>query len=251
MCCNSDEQCQVTDPFAIPIDTRLLQYALGPLIVVLIFGYILWKSINKLVFSIALHGRDLDTIYSDDSVYCFLLSKNKIAWMIQIFTAIFQMSLFATYIDSSNALREDTDFVYTFRCPDNNIKCQDQSSVSVGGWILFYVVTLLHLGGDFALSFVQILISIKTKNYHLRASGISMFIVTGVAFSTSIIYNMALAEKNTDLLTNAVILLFINDLDEKFLDMLKIVASTWTKQLLEEIETDMTRIEFCLKLFYP
>ena len=141
--------------------------------------------------------------------------------------------------------------MYTFRCPDNNIKCQDQSSVSVGGWILFYVVTLLHLGGDFALSFVQILISIKTKNYHLRASGISMFIVTGVAFSTSIIYNMALAEKNTDLLTNAVILLFINDLDEKFLDMLKIVASTWTKQLLEEIETDMTRIEFCLKLFYP
>ena len=35
---------------------------------------------------------------------------------------------------------------------------------------------------------------------------------------------------------NAVVMLFINDLDEKFLDMLIVVAPIWTNRIIEEIE---------------
>ena len=48
-----------------------------------------------------------------------------------------------------------------------------------------------------------------------------------------------MAEKNTDLLTNAVILLFINDLDEQFLALLLVLAPDWTTGILNEIEARM------------
>jgi len=151
----------------------------------------------------------------------------------------------ATYnlLSSSNALRKDTDFVYTYRCPDNDLECDDLSSVTTVGWIVFVLVLILHLGRDFAMSCAQLMIFIKTWDYHLLVSGLSILILTGVAMSTSIIYNMALAAKNTDLLTNAVILLFINDLDEKCFEMVQFVRPGWVKAVLEEIESHMTMMK--------
>ena len=106
--------------------------------------------------------------------------------------------------------------------------------------IAFCIVLVLHLARDFAMSFAQLMIFINTWDYYLLVSGLSVLILTGVALTTSIIYNIALAAKNTDLLTNAVILLFINDLDKKFFEMLLFVKPSWVKALLEEIEDRMT-----------
>ena len=237
MCCNSDGQCQVTDPFAIEIWQSAIVVALGPPILTLALGYILWKIKRQVFSNMVLHDRDLDTAYSDDSVYCFILSKNKIAWTIHFVTAIIQMLLFAMYLNSSNALRKNSDFVYTYRCPDNNFDCEHQSSVTTIGWIAFGIVLAFHQGRDLVMSLAQLMIFINTWDYQMLVSGLSILMVTGVAMSTSVIYNMALATKNTDLLTNAVILLFINDLDERCFEMLRFVKPGWVKAVLGEIES--------------
>ena len=187
------------------------------------------------------HGRDVDTVYSNDSVYCFFLSNNKMAWFIHIATAIIQIVLFSIYLTSSNALRKHTDFVYTYRCPDNDLECDNLGSVTMVGWIGFGFVLVLHLGRDFVMSCAQMgIFFFKKQDYHLLLSGLSILSLTSLALSTSIIYNMALAAKNTDLLTNAVILLFINDLDEKCFEMVQFVRPCWVKAVLEEIENHMT-----------
>ena len=108
---------------------------------------------------------------------------------------------------------------------------------------MFCIVLVLQLARDFVISIVQLMIFIKTWNYHLIVSGLSKLILTRVAMSTSIIYNIALAAKNTDLLTNAVILLFINDLDEKCFEMLQFVRPCWVKARLEEIDSHMTMMK--------
>merc|ERR1712071_656724 len=56
---------------------------------------------------------------------------------------------------------------------------------------------------------------------------------------TSIVYNYALAESNTELVTNTVILLFVNDIDEHLLDVLESMAPNWVSNRYQEIEISM------------
>ena len=59
-----------------------------------------------------------------------------------------------------------------------------------------------------------------------------------VAF-TSVVYNLALAGSNTDAIVNVVILLFINDLDEKLLGILESISFEWTANRIEEVKLFM------------
>lgn len=180
-----------------------------------------------------------ERIYCDDSVYCFMLSSNTAAWTMNWVILALQTWLFATYLQASNALEKDSDFKYTLRCTDSNTECENRSTVNVVGWILFCLVTLLHLTRDIFLSVRQIMTSLKPFDLRLLICGLEVLMLTLMAFFTSVVYNLALAEKNSDLLTNAVILLFINDLDEKCLDMLQVVAPGWTRNILEDINRKM------------
>ena len=237
MCCNSDGSCQDTDPFQIPIEVSASITALIPPLALIVIAFVVTKL--KKLCGKGDDDWDLDGIYSDDSVYCFVLSTNKIAWAIHVTTLGIQIWLFATYAQASKNLHEDSDFKYVFRCPDNDIACSNTSTISNSGWVLFFIVTFLYLARDFAMSFRQIVSSIKPLNIHLLASGFGILTLTAIALMTSIVYNFALAEKNTDLLTNAVILLFINDLDEQFLALLLVLAPDWTTGILNEIEARM------------
>ena len=74
------------------------------------------------------------------------------------------------------------------------------------------------------------------KNLQLALSGFVLLGLTVLAMFTSIFYNMALAQSNTDLIVNAVILLFINDLDEKTMDLLRSMVPNWTQKRIEEVK---------------
>ena len=73
----------------------------------------------------------------------------------------------------------------------------------------------------------------------LLLSGVNILMLTLLATYTSFMYNFALAEKNSDLVTNAVILLFINDLDEHVLDLLTTVAPSWVGRVSNQISESM------------
>ena len=52
----------------------------------------------------------------------------------------------------------------------------------------------------------------------------------------SVYYNLALAEKDTDLIMNAVILMFINDLDEQIFKAILSLTPNWLEKRTQEIE---------------
>ena len=82
---------------------------------------------------------------------------------------------------------------------------------------LFFIVIFLYIGCEKSMSYQQLLSELALGDFQLFVSGNGILILTVVAILMSFKYNLALATKNTDLVTNAVILLFIDDLDESFL----------------------------------
>ena len=242
MCCNSEGRCQERDIFRLPIWLETIVVLISvPILFLLISRFVMLPVMQFILSRGFVSERDPETIYQGDSVYCFVLSKKKLPWIFYAITATIQIWLFATYLNASNVLNEDSDFRFNYRCPDNAMECDDESSVGRDGWALFFIVVFLYLGRDIALSMVQILSALEPPfvDIPLLVSGVGTLLLTALAMFTSFMYNFALAEKNTDLVTNAVILLFINDLDEHFLNMLMTLAPGWTENILEEIRKDM------------
>merc|ERR1712087_134954 len=102
-----------------------------------------------------------------------------------------------------------------------------------------YVVTLSTLGVDFLNSTFQIRKAVFLFDYWLLISGILHFGMTVLAVFSSHYYNMALATSNTELIVNAVILLFINDLDEQFMSVIQILVPDWFDDRVEEMRKNM------------
>ena len=77
------------------------------------------------------------------------------------------------------------------------------------------MILISYLGTDFLMSILQLHMGLVNYDFKIFMSGIMLLYLTCLAAYTSYTYNVALAESNTDLIMNAVILLFINDLDEQ------------------------------------
>ena len=179
--------------------------------------------------------RHPSTIYNVDSIYCFIFSDRPLAWLLYAAMNMVQSSLFFVFLQKSNFDNENTDWQFSFRCPDNTAECQDSNSRSSSGWFLFVVVTTLFLGPDLITSIFQLFNGTIFCDQRFFLSGIFLFFLTLLAVQTSIFYNVAMAESDTDLIVNAVILLFINDLDEQLLSLVHIIAPVWINRCLEEI----------------
>lgn len=99
------------------------------------------------------------------------------------------------------------------------------------------------LGGDFVDSIHQLRKAVTLRYKSLFVSGFVLFSLTVLAFFTSIIYNLALAKSNADLIINAVFLLFINDMDEQFLKLLDSLVPSWVAKRYREIKENMENKE--------
>ena len=156
-------------------------------------------------------------------------------------TAFTQISLFAAYLEASSLDFFFSSNAYPFICPDNTFECEQINSNSVGifGWIMFFVVTVLYLAKDLGMSVIQIAKGTTLMDYRLMISGLVLLMLTVLAAFTSYVYNAASVETNADLITNAVILFFINDIDERVMSALNILAPGWTENKVDEIKRNM------------
>lgn len=241
MCCNIDDLCQQSKSWEFPIFLIATLFAVMVPIGAATINIAITETNVQTLFSWFVDDRDPLTLYSEDSIYCFILSKSKRAIAAYLFTSSVQIWLFVLYLQASNVESNDSDYKFTFRCLDNSMDCKDEVSFGINGWILFVTVTLLYLGADISMSLLQLRKAVMLLDFQLLISGFGLLGLTALAFFTSFVYNMALAEKNTDLLTNAVILLFINDLDEKFLSMIRLTFPNWTSERLDEVKKNMKR----------
>ena len=235
MCCNSLNACQKRGQLKL---TKLqISLCIG-LAIPAVVGLFFWFSFEiKRLFSFDCFpkAKNRHSLYNHDSVYCFIFSPNWIPIIVYLLTAGLQMSLYIIYILSSSFGKQDNDWIFSFRCPDNDMTCTDERTADPFGWFLFYVVLALNLGPDMVLFSIQLHRGALMGDATLSLSGFMLAFLTVMGIVTSAFYNQALAEKNTDLITNAVILLFINELDERALTFVAHLAPEWTSNHLIDI----------------
>lgn len=240
MCCNSEKKCQQNRKMSIPLNALAFMAAFGVPIYFLFQHGVVTKLRKKGILSLIEDKRDPLTLYQNDSVYCFMYTTSITAITIDIATTLIQIGLLSLYLSASNLLNKKSDWQFSFNCPRNSLTCIDTNTVSLMGWIIFVFMTFFHLGKDVSLGILKIRKSLsshtKRVGYTMFLTGFRLLCLTSLAIFTSVYYNIAFSEKDTDLVMNAVILLFINDLDERLLQVLETLAPVWTKSRLDEIE---------------
>ena len=238
MCCNSEEVCRekIQRKLSTPLLSVLFSLAFPTGVTVIIF--ILIKMISKSGLWRSIKERDILKDYCRDSVYCFIFSDHLGADFIYVITAAIQICLFAAYLDASSKDSLFSSDAYPFVCSDNNLKCEQIHSNAVGdfGWVLFFMVTILYLAKDLGMSLIQIGKGTTLLDFRLIISGLILLSLTVLAAFTSYVYNVASVETNADFITNAVILFFIHDIDEKVMSALNILVPDWTEDRIDEIK---------------
>ena len=77
---------------------------------------------------------------------------------------------------------------------------------------------------------------VSKRDHILVISGLVLLILSGVALFSSFVYNRALAEKNTDLIMNAVVLIFVMDIDDQIYMICEKSFPMWTKGVDKDIK---------------
>lgn len=176
-----------------------------------------------------------------ESVYCFLLTDSCSGWMVSIATMFGQAATFFLFIEAAELDFGDDrkDWVYSWRCPRNSDSCEDTKHDLLYGWIVFVVLMAVHTMPDLINGLKLLWISAVEndqkkdekesfwKNFWCFLSGLSLVLIVVLALCASVVYSIATARSNTALMTNAVVVLFVNDLDEQLFALLGVVLPNW------------------------
>lgn len=245
MCCNSLKFCQENMKQEISIEkSAFIAVFVVPSALAIFFfvGFNIarfFKSSNK---KRILRKRDPQSLVDENSAYCLIFSKSYVAWCIYLAVLFTQGTFYYMFLLASSLESDASDWQYTRFCPFTSNNCDNDSDVNTFGWIMFFVATLFTLSLDYINSSLQILMSVEVSNTRMLISGSLHLGITVLALFCSFYYNMALATTNTELIVNAVILLFINDLDEQLLNTLTALVPGWVGLRIGEIREHITEI---------
>ena len=239
MCCNSDEMCQENLIWDIPIEgsASIVTFAV-PLGLGLFFALIYFLS--KAVKAIE-DKHDPLLIVDEDSTYCLYFSNSYVAYFVYAITIAGQACFYGTFLLASSFTHTSSDWQFSLICPSTSNFCKETNTVDRFGWFLFFVVTLATLGVDFVISSLQMKKGTAQCDFSLFFSGFLHFALTTLALFTSGYYNLATAPANTDLIVNAVILLFINDLDEQIMNTIQALFPSWIDDRIDEVRASMEK----------
>merc|ERR1711935_164865 len=87
---------------------------------------------------------------------------------------------------------------------------------------------------DIVASFKLFVNAIQYKSWDYLFSSAVLFGLSFLTIWTSVYYNEAIATTNTELIVNAVILLFVTDLDEKVFELAFLMRPEWVDKMIAE-----------------
>ena len=239
MCCNSEDACQ-----EIKLKKNVWERSAIQMIF-LVLGFICITYIIVFIISAIPNGQsNLEDIYTDTSVHSFIFTEGIgiVPKIIYVLSMCLQFALFAVFMQASDINNEQTDWKFTFKCPDNRIDCIDLKKANGLGWVMFTIVILCIIGPDIIMSMKQLyqgFLIQDRKKVELLVSGFMLLVLTIFAMYASYNYNRALAQRNTDLIMNAVVLTFIVQLDDQIYIILKKLRPKWIETVREHIENRM------------
>jgi len=140
--------------------------------------------------------------------------------------------LFVTHADTTS---EYTDMDYSMSCSKNSLYCEDTESRSSFGYSIFALILTAWLLKDIVGAWKLFLLSLWQRKIDFFFASSVITVVTLFSSLTSIYYNMAIAKKDTDIITNAVILLFVNEIDERLYQLTEACDIEWIKEVNESL----------------
>jgi len=180
-----------------------------------------------------------------DSVYQFFMGKSCCGWSIAIATVAFQLGMLFIFVEAAeiDLSSDNVDLTYTWRCPRDQIDCENKADLNWQGWTVFAILMGTHLLKDIINGSKMIILSSRQRHpprdrLRFFCGG---FLLSSVALFTmyvSTIYNMAIATSNTELIMNSVIILFITDTDEQVFDVLMVLNSRWVTAMSRKKNDD-------------
>jgi len=192
---------------------------------------IFWKNVKHV-------SSDVIKTFQEISVYKFLLSRNKAAFIIAMFSIMIQLWIIYNFLSASDYTSKISDWVYELECPPGE-ECESNIRIEWHVWILFAIIVGLFLSIDFVDGWRMMCLGFKDWDWRNFFAGFVVFTVTLLSFVSSCLYNYATAMSSTDILINSVVIIFLTDLDEKLYQTLKHCYPRWVDNLqltLGEIE---------------
>jgi len=151
-CCNSVDKCKIN--FVPIISVWVFSYAIFPFtgsVFLALLIYILVRLERKRLISLPFMNRSAISLYSEDSVYCLIFTKNRLALVIYYAVAIIQGWLFSYFLQKDPSIASDWE--YNLSCPENLLYCATNKNTTWLAWTPFLIVSITFLGPDFVDAF--------------------------------------------------------------------------------------------------
>jgi len=242
MCCNSRQECDITKS---KTDFGMWSSVLtgSAVATLLLASTTLTKAICSFICSFNKSTPSTDNEHytiGKESVYSFFLSSSVSAWALATTVLAVQALCFGFFIDEASLeFGSDKLWRYSFLCPRNNPDCRNTSEVTPSGWIFFALFAFVYLLCDM-LNGLKLIWSaskhgLSQRGFQSFIGGCALFTITALALYATAVYNVATSRSNLDMIFNTVILLFVNDLDEKLFTSLHVISPEWLEVTTRDI----------------
>jgi len=170
----------------------------------------------------------------------FFFSSSFTAWVPALAVLATQTLCFVFFINAASLdFGADTVWKYSFSCPRDSEVCRSDSDVSRVGWFFFTLFGVIHLTPDMLNGLKLVWGASKhgftKKGLHIFIGGCFLFTITALALYATVVFNVATSRSDVEMIFNTVVLLFVNDLDEKMFTSLHTINSEWLEKITSEI----------------
>jgi hypothetical protein len=116
------------------------------------------------------------------------------------------------------------------------MECLNERNIDVYGWTVWGLLVFTSRLEDFANGFKLIYISVSRASLHCFFGSAILLAVSAMAAYTSFVYNRAIAVSSTELIVNAVILLFVNEIDELMFNAVRVIFPSWVDDIVHQAD---------------
>ena len=241
-CCNVDGNC-LTKAKTWPKET-LAASQFTPAVMVILLSLVASLLLFIILLIVSYYKNELKLPYlpfsvwdkfQTCSVYKFYLSTNVLAWFIASLSVLLQGWIVVIFLQSGDKTFLGNLWLYSVRCSDESLECKDQSMTDATGWVMFGTILGVFLIPDILDGLFIIYECTLKFNVRGIVAGIVVLNITILSIVASHFHLHATSISNIAIIKDAVIVLFLNSIDEQFYLIIKRVVPGWLDKLESEI----------------
>ena len=173
--------------------------------------------------------------FQQASAYRWFLSSFKFAWFWAALSVGFQTWIIITFLQAGDYSYDGNLWIYSIDCPSNKTECVESKTTTNIGWATFVGILAVFLLQDLipgALIFYESSVDFNLKGIF---AGVILMNITILSTVASTIFLYATSLSNIAIIQDAVIVLFLNSIDEQVFMIIQRVAPGWTDDIEAEI----------------